>query len=629
MGDVRRSQASTSVEVESGGIDTRSSLKEPDRTVSDSATETRRAGSNEPESLVDTEETLGLMFTRLVAILDNPPDDDTFVELTAIYDNVAYIFLYLESNEAHIDYHRLLPWRERFFDDSSLDRRIREALGHLRCSDEEAEQARRAYLSHLQDREESKSEELDDQLLALQRCAKEVLASVEDDQRRLLGRLGIGSSEGRPWPRFYRFMSGTDNAATRCKLNQVWLRTRDAKLTSLIDIVNDMARTRRERAAKRGFDTVLCETLTRCRLSESAASDFIDDYLSHAIGSHEKLEADIRHALGTTEGGVADHFGRYMHTIAGNEVIPLFDLDTCLEFIFHVATVTFGLKFSEIASGSEHVVRFQVHDADRMLGVINFDLWNTQGTPKAYNSTRGIRNRTEWSNLVQHPIAYVSCRFVRSQDGSSRINLQNVHSLFHEFGHALNHLLIRRRLPTRSGLDFLPLERLENLSMWFEKWVYHPDFTKRVAETPETARRISTAQRVKLLEYRRTHLERGVTAALDFELHRDRAVGIRGAFESLDRRFNLQRYCSLGDFPAYFTWPMFQAHPGANFAYLWGSADSCEKFAPFLLDPISRTSPPDDARQLFADSFDFDLPSRRPAPAAIFSFYDVSRVGVS
>jgi oligopeptidase A len=628
MGDVHRAQAESTVEGGSDESDTSSIDKRPDQSVLTSLSETRRTGCDEPESLVDTEETLSLMFMRLSALLDSPLTDHTFVELTAIYDNVAYIFLYLESNEAHIDYRRLLSWRSRFFDNSSLDSRVCEALGNLRCLDAEVEQARQAYLSHLQSREASKSEELDDRLVALQQNAKEVLASVEDDHQRLLVRLGIGSSEVRAWPQFYRLMSSTDSAATRCKLNQVWLRTRDAKLASLVDLVNQMMRTRRERAAKNGFDTVLCETLTRCRLSESAASEFIDEYLSYAIANHQKLDAEIRDALATAEGGVSDHFGCYVQTVAGSEAIPLFDLGACLEFIFRVATVTFGLKFSEIASGSEHVVRFQVYDDGRMLGVINFDLWNTQSTPKAYNSTRGIRNRTEWSNLVQHPIAYVSCRFVRSQDGPSRINLQNVHSLFHEFGHALNHLLIRRRLPTRSGLDFLPLERLENLSMWFEKWIYNPDFTKHVAETPDAARRISTAQRVKLLEYRRTHLERGVTAALDFEVHRGDGLGIRGAFENLDRRFGLQRYCNLGDFPAYFTWPMFQAHPGANFAYLWGSADSCEKFMPFMSSSISRSGSPNEVRKMFADSFDFDLPSRQPDPAAIFSFYDVSRVGV-
>jgi oligopeptidase A len=258
----------------------------------------------------------------------------------------------------------------------------------------------------------------------------------------------------------------------------------------------------------------------------------------------------------------------------------------------------------------------------RSVGRINFDLWSSQARLRGANTTRGIRNRTEYAGIVQQPVAYVSCRFERASDGTDRINFQNVHSLFHEFGHAVNHLLIRRRMPNESGLDSLPLERLEILSMWFEKWVYHPSFGQHLTMTSDGEAGLKVAQEVKRLEYQRTHVERGVTAAVDLLIHAAGSVGFLPAFHELDEQYGISSCCSPGDFPVYFTWPMFQANPGANFVYLWGSAYSSQRFVPFTRQPLEKAPDPGQVRAAFGGSFDFDQPCEEPDSAAIFDFYD-------
>jgi oligopeptidase A len=158
--------------------------------------------------------------------------------------------------------------------------------------------------------------------------------------------------------------------------------------------------------------------------------------------------------------------------------------------------------------------------------------------------------------------------------------------------------------------------------MWFEKWVYHPDLAEHLTLRTGEVEGLALAQRVKMLEYRRTHVDRAVTAALDFEVHRRRTGGLRESFAELDERFAISRCCTLGDFPLYFTWPMFQANPGANFAYLWGAADSAARFEPFLAKRIEQAPPPAQTRALFASCFDYDEPSAVPDSGAVFRFYD-------
>jgi oligopeptidase A len=312
-----------------------------------------------------------------------------------------------------------------------------------------------------------------------------------------------------------------------------------------------------------------------------------------------------------------------MQAVAGRVRSPLFILDECLQFIFAVAHSVFGLRLTIQPITHRHVIGVRVESAEGEVGVINFDLWDTTAKASGANHTRGLRNRTDWSDLTQLPVAYVSCRFQRDQADTQRITFQNVHSLFHEFGHAVNHLLIRRRISNRSGLEYLPLERLKFLSMWFEKWVYHRDFADALTLPPEGAAAVRRCSCLKALEYQRTYVERAVTAALDFELHRGTHTGLAAAFAYLDDRYGLSRFCSLQDFPVYFTWPMFQANPGANFAYLWGTSDSVQKFLEFeeqSLSEIAQRRP--QLRELFASCFDFALPTTTPDSAAVFAFYD-------
>lgn len=573
------------------------------------------------ESLDQTDEALAAMMARLRAIIDGGElREDAFVEICAIYNNVAYIFLYLESNEAHINYERVLPWRAAFYRDSDLDAALLGRLRALRCADADADEARSAYMTHLQQKlnvPELLGGESHEQLLAE---AKDVLVGVRHDAATLLERLGHPGGAN-PSATFYKLVSSTAKAATRTKLSRAWEHTRDRRLADLVSVVDRMVDARRRESQAHGAESVLAETLRRCRIPKETAANYTEEYLVAALRHHARLESEILAATDSRDHAI-DHFGYYVRGLQANRMIPLFPLSGCLEFITFIARRLFGLRLTEMPGSSPHVVVMNVDLDGKPVGYINLDLWDTGRTRRAANTTKGIRNRTHWGGLEQRPVAYVSCRFRQAADGSNRITFQNVHSLFHEFGHAVNHLLIRKRLPTQSGLEYLPLERLEDLSMWFEKWVYHPQFAEHMKLTAAERDGLALCQDVKRLEYRRSHVDRAVTAALDFDLHGRADGGIEAAFLRLDDAYGIGASCTLGDFAQYFTWPMFQANPGANFAYLWGAGASAQAFAPFMTVAVEEAGTPAEVRALFSSCFDFDEPSVEPDGDAVFTFYD-------
>ena len=575
------------------------------------------------EDLVALDDELGAMWERTQAIVsDGRLTDDLLVELTSIYNNVAYIFLYLEANVEHANYDRLLHWRAVFHENPDLDRRILGLLETMCCEDPEAEEARNAYVAQLTEKAVHPARDraaISTSLLS----ANEVLAATASDQVSLLDRLGVSASPEAAPAAFYKLASNAGTVQTRGKLASAWTATRDRRRDELIGHIDAMVETRRRSSVEAGFETVLDQTLVRSRVTPGQVDGFLDQYLGSALESHRALETYICQAIGVKERPL-EHFGFYMKALLRGTSPPTFPIDDCLAYIFRVAEEAFELRIEDLASDDPHLIATRVWHGSVEMGRIHFDLWDAERKTVGANHTIGLRNRTDWGKLVQRPLAHVSCRFRRNTRGTGMITFQNVHSLFHEFGHAMNHLLIRKRISNRSGLEFLPLERIEFLSMWFEKWAYHPAFTAQLSDGARGREAVELCQQVKKLEFCRTYVERAVSAALDFDVHCRTSGGLADSFRELDERYGIGRYCALGDFPLFFTWPMYVANPGANFAYLFGSAFSCDQFMPYQTKPLGQLPADPPSRTRFAGCFDFDLATDMPDHRRVFEFYDLA-----
>lgn len=575
------------------------------------------------ESMTSIEESLDEMMVRLETIVANPPlTDDTLVEIMSIYNNVAYIFLYLDAIDDVESYQRLAPRRARFHDNAELDAQVLELLEQMRCDDPEIEGGRLEYIDQLRKGMRRRPSE-EKAITAKLDEANGVLEKIRQEQNSVLERIVASTKHHNPAAVYYKLISETPNAATRQKLVRAWRVIRDRHEDELVAALDQMIELRRDESATYGYQTVLSRSLDRSRVPEKDIEPFLDAYARRAFQSHKELEAEVAAVVGIAEKPM-EHFEYALHTAFAGAAPPLFLLDECLSFLFAVTRGVFGLDVVRVEDPHPDVLAVDVYNAGTILGKIKFDLWNRGARKFAANHTNGIRNRTDWKGFVQRPVAYVACRFQADPDGTSRITFQNIHSLFHEFGHALNHLLIRKRVSFQSGLEYLPPERLECLSMWFEKWVYHKDFAGFLSLPEGDPGALERCRRVKMIEFRRTYAERAIAAMLDFEVNRHHTGGLRESWQRLDAKLGVSRHAAFGDFPAYFTWPMYVGKPGANFSYLWGSAFSCEAFAPYRSLSLAEIADRPESRVLFEPCFDFDAPSVPPDTAAVFAFYNVA-----
>ncbi|MGQ0573911.1 MAG: M3 family metallopeptidase [Pseudonocardia sp.] len=183
-----------------------------------------------------------------------------------------------------------------------------------------------------------------------------------------------------------------------------------------------------------------------------------------------------------------------------------FELERVLhDGVFFAAHRLYGLRFTERHDLPTHhptVRTFDVSDDDGPVGLLVYDLF-------ARESKRG----GAWMNsfagqsrlLDQRPIVLNTLNLAAPETdapGPVLLGLDEVRTLFHEFGHALHGLLSDVRYPSFSGTS-VPRDFVEFPSQVNEMWLLHPEVLARYARHHETGEPIPADLVAKLADARR------------------------------------------------------------------------------------------------------------------------------
>jgi len=173
---------------------------------------------------------------------------------------------------------------------------------------------------------------------------------------------------------------------------------------------------------------------------------------------------------------------------------PYFKLDNVRDGAFWVANRLYGITFTEridIPKYHPEVRTFEVKDADgSFLGVFMTDYHPRPGKRGGAWSGR-YRDQEFKDGKDVRPIVVNVCNFSRpAGDAPALLSLEEVETLFHEFGHGLNSLLARNRYRT---LGRVPRDFVELPSQIMENWVLEPEVLKVYAKHWKTGEPIPDA----------------------------------------------------------------------------------------------------------------------------------------
>lgn len=168
---------------------------------------------------------------------------------------------------------------------------------------------------------------------------------------------------------------------------------------------------------------------------------------------------------------------------------PYFKLENVIDGVFSVASNLYGLQFEErtdIPKYHKDVKVFEVKEADGThVGILYTDYF-PRSSKRGGAWMNSIRKQSRMKGKKVTPVIFNVGNFSKpTAEKPSLITLEEVATLFHEFGHALHGLLSDSTYKTLSGTavsrDFVELP-----SQIMENWALHPEVLKMYAKHYET-----------------------------------------------------------------------------------------------------------------------------------------------
>ncbi len=168
---------------------------------------------------------------------------------------------------------------------------------------------------------------------------------------------------------------------------------------------------------------------------------------------------------------------------------PYFKLENCIEGVFYVANKLHGIKFEErndIPKYHPDVKVFEVKEADGShIGIFYVDYFPRVSKRSGAWMT-SFRKQSMLDGKMINPIIVNVGNFTKpTSEKPALLSIEEVETMFHEFGHALHGLLSKCTYPSLSGTA-VPRDFVELPSQIMENWALEPEVLKVYAKHYQT-----------------------------------------------------------------------------------------------------------------------------------------------
>ncbi len=303
------------------------------------------------------------------------------------------------------------------------------------------------------------------------------------------------------------------NRATRKALfEDSWNRCERGDANDTRSIISRLAQLRAQKAALLGYPNYAAWNLTdQMAKSPQAAIRFLDELVPAATAKAAGEAKDIQALIDKQHGGFtlqpwdwefySEQVRKTKYDFDENQVKQYFELNNVLQNgVFYAAHELYGITFKElhdIPVWQPDVRVFEVYDVDgKPLALFYCDYF------KRDNKAGGawMSNLVNQSKLLDRlPVVYNVANFTKPAPGEpALLSFDDVTTMFHEFGHALNGMFADTEYPTLSGTN-TPRDWVEFPSQFNEHWARCPRVFEHYARNYKTGAPMPSELRNKLM----------------------------------------------------------------------------------------------------------------------------------
>jgi peptidyl-dipeptidase Dcp len=367
-------------------------------------------------------------------------------------------------------------------------------------------------------------------------------------------------------------------------------------------LISEILRLRGERARLLGFpnhaEYQLADTMAK---SPAAGLDLIRAVWAPALAAAQKDRDRFQRLIDAEGGGFrleawdwryyAEHLRRAEYDVDEGELKPYFQLPQMRAATFWCAQRLYGLSFelrTDVSVYHPDVSVYTVRDrGGAAIGLFYFDPYARTG--KQSGAWMNEFRAAEHFEQRELPLVINVCNYGRPPAGEpALLSIDDVITLFHEFGHALHGLLSRTAYPYVAGTN-VTRDFVEFPSQIHEHWALHPQVLARFALHYRTGEPMPAALIERVLRARKFNqgfamVEFLASAWVDMDLHLQSGDDIDIATfeqESL-QRLGMPAEIVMRHRPPHFA-HIFSSdgYSAAYYAYVWAQVLDHDGFATF------------------------------------------------
>lgn len=371
-------------------------------------------------------------------------------------------------------------------------------------------------------------------------------------------------------------------------------------------VMEDILRIHHEMAQLVGFDHYAAYSLaTKMAKTPKEVLHFLQDLADASLEKARQELAELKQfaqeKYGVSELNAWDlsyyseKLRQHAYAVSKEEFRPYFPDNHVVPGLFSIINRLYGVRFEQIENPdvwNEHVSLFAIYDDQPTLrGYLYLDLYARTGKRDGAWMNDAYARRKLLNGNIQAPIGFVTCNFnTPVGNDSALLTHDDVNTLFHECGHALQHLLTTVDYAGVAGITGIPWDAVEIASQFMENWCWEKAGIDLIAKHHQTGAPLPEALFNKLIRAKNfqsaMQMIRQLQFALfDFRLHLEYDPTQKGQIQRILDEVRAKLFV----FPVP-EWNRFQhgfshifggGYAAGYYSYKWAEVLACDAFSLF------------------------------------------------
>ena len=370
-------------------------------------------------------------------------------------------------------------------------------------------------------------------------------------------------------------------------------------------IMDDLLALRHEKAQLLGFNNYAELSLaTKMADNPQQVIDFLEDLADKSKEQAQKdfdaLQQFARQEYNVKQLDAWDinYFSEKMRQqhleLSQEEIRNYFPITRVLPGLFTIVNKLYGLTISEIHDFDRwhsDVRFFEIHDKNKVMrGKFYLDLFarpNKRGGAWMDDCV----SRKNGPEGLQTPVAYLTCNFTPpSSDDPALLSHDEVITLFHEFGHGLQHMLTQVDALSVSGINGVQWDAVELPSQFMENWCWQKSALEIISGHYKSGNPLPESLLDKMLAAK--NFQSGMFmirqlefSLFDFQIHLNfnprEPSNIYSTLAAIRDQFSVMIPPTFNRFAHSFSHIFAGGYAAGYYSYKWAELLSCDAFSRF------------------------------------------------